>query len=51
MISYASDTWHCPVVFYMNAKYDSISYQDMVSLILQMQKKWEIGVIDEWCNI
>ena len=45
MISYASDTWHCPVVFYTNPVYDSTSYQDMVTLILQIQKKWEVGVI------
>lgn len=38
MISYASDTWHCSVVFYMNVKYDSTSYQEMVSLFADTEE-------------
>lgn len=48
IIAYASSTWNCPVVFYTNPVYDSTSYQNMVSLLLQIQKKWKIGVIDLW---
>lgn len=48
IIAYATKTWHCPVVFYTNPQYDSISYANMVDLLLQIQKKWDIGVIDLW---
>ena len=48
IIAYASSTWNCPVVFYTNPVYDSTSYHNMVSLLLQIQKKWKIGVIDLW---
>lgn len=38
MISYASDTWHCPVVFYTNPVNDSTSYQEMVSLFVDTEE-------------
>lgn len=38
MISYASDTWHCPVVFYTNPVNDSTSYQEMVSLFADTEE-------------
>lgn len=50
IISYAKSTWNCPVVFYTQAKYDSENYGDMVSLLLEIQKKWNITVIDLWNN-
>lgn len=50
IISYAKSTWNCPVVFYTQAKYDSENYGDMVSLLLEIQKKWGITVIDLWNN-
>ncbi|MCD8067799.1 MAG: SGNH/GDSL hydrolase family protein [Lachnospiraceae bacterium] len=48
IISYASDTWTCPVIFYTGSKYDSDAYDEMVELLLQIQDKWNIGVIDMW---
>lgn len=48
IISYARDTWRCPVVFYTGTKYPSNTYGQMVSLLLAIQKKWDIGVIDLW---
>jgi len=50
IISYAKSTWNCPVVFYTQAKYDSENYGDMVSLLLEIQEKWNITVIDLWNN-
>ena len=47
-IAYAKDTWNCPVVFYTQAKYDSDHYAKMVDLLLEIQKKWDITVIDFW---
>lgn len=48
IIAYAKSTWHCPVVFYTQAKYDSDHYGKMVDLLLEIQKKWDITVIDFW---
>lgn len=48
IIAYAYDTWDCPVIFYTGSKYDSDEYGDMVELLLQIQQKWDIGVIDMW---
>ncbi len=50
IIAYAKDTWSCPVVFYTQAKYDSEYYGEMVSLLLEIQKKWDITVIDFWSD-
>lgn len=48
IICYARETWDCPVVFYTGTKYDSDRYQEMVDALLQLQDKWDIGVIDFW---
>ena len=48
IIAYAKETWECPVVFYTQAKYDSEHYGKMVDLLLDIQKKWDITVIDFW---
>lgn len=48
IIAYARTTWGCPVVFYTQAKYDSDYYEKMVELLLEIQKKWDITVIDFW---
>ena len=38
-------------MFYTNPKYDSEKYEEMVQLLQQIQKKWEIGVIDQWNDV
>lgn len=48
IIAYVQKTWHCPVMFYTNPKYDSEDYAAMVEALLEIQKKWKIGVIDFW---
>ena len=48
IIAYARKTWHCPVVFYTGTKYESEAYETMVELLKEIQKKWDIGVIDLW---
>lgn len=50
IIAYAKETWNCPVVFYTQAKYDSGHYAKMVDLLLGIQKKWNLTVIDLWNN-
>ncbi len=48
IIAYAKATWNCPVVFYTQVKYDSDYYAKMVDLLLEIQQKWDITVIDFW---
>lgn len=48
IISYARETWDCPVVFYTNPKYDSEGYAAMVELLGRIADKWDISVIDLW---
>ena len=50
IIAYAKETWNCPVVFYTQTKYDSEHYGKMVDLLLEIQKKWDITVIDLWSD-
>ena len=46
IISYAKDTWHCPVVFFTGSYYASPEYQAMVERLKELQKKWEIGILN-----
>lgn len=48
IISYAEDTWDCPVVFYTGTRYGNEHYEKMVELLLEIQKKWDITVLDLW---
>lgn len=48
IIVYARETWNCPVIFYTGTQYDSDQYAKMVALLLEIQEKWDIGVIDLW---
>ena len=46
IISYVKNTWHCPVLFYTNARYESEAYAQMVERLKQLQKNHVIGIID-----
>ncbi len=46
IITYARDTWGCPVVFYTNAYYEKNAYAAMVDALYQLQQKYGIGIID-----
>lgn len=48
VIAYARETWSCPVLFYTGTRYESSAYAAMVEILLQLQKKWGIGIIDLW---
>ena len=50
IIAYARQTWHCPVVFYTNPRYDNAAYADMVAALPLLERKCGIGVIDLWHN-
>ena len=51
IIAYAEKTWHCPVLFYTGTRFDCEEYGEMVKLLLGIQKKWKIGVIDLWNDV
>lgn len=50
IVSYAVETWNCPVVFYTNARYDSAEYAAMVARLHEIQEKRGIGVLDLWTD-
>lgn len=48
IICYARQTWNCPVAFYTGSRYNSRAYEAMVNRLLEIKKKWGIGVLDLW---
>ena len=50
IIAYAKETWGCPVVFYTNARFDSMPYASMVARLYELEEKWGIGVLDLWSD-
>lgn len=50
IIVYVRDTWNCPVVFYTGSHYESDAYAAMVDALLEIQQKWDIGIVDLWNN-
>lgn len=50
IIAYVAETWNCPIVFYTGTYFESEEYSQMVTLLKQIQEKWDIGIIDQWDN-
>lgn len=50
IIRYVQDTWHCPVVFYTNSRYESPDYDALVDRLYELQEKYGIGIIDLWSS-
>ena len=50
IIAYARDTFNCPVAFYSGSYCEKENYAEMVQLLLDIQAKWGIGVIDMFNN-
>lgn len=48
IIAYIKDKYNCPIAFYTGPRYNSATYQNMVDALLEIQKKWDIYVIDFW---
>ena len=48
IISSAQQNWGCPVVFFTNARYENEAYEAMVDRLYELQKKWNIGILDLW---
>lgn len=50
IIAYAKETFDCPVAFYSGSYCEKENYAEMVELLLQIQEKWGIGVVDMFNN-
>ena len=54
IIVYVRDTWNCPVVFYTGTYFEEAEYASeyaaMVDALLEIQQKWDIGIVDLWNN-
>ena len=50
IIAYTQETFGCPVVFYSGTYCQKENYAEMVQLLLDIQEKWGIGVIDMFNN-
>lgn len=48
VIAYARETWDCPVCFFTGTQYDNDKYAQMVELLMKIQDKWNIYVLDLW---
>ena len=48
IISYAQRTWNCPVVFFTGSRYENPRYEAMVERLKELQKKWDIGILNLW---
>ena len=46
IIAYVKETFGCPVAFYTGSYFESPTYPDMVKLLLEIQEKWGIGVVN-----
>lgn len=48
IIDYVKDTWGCPVVYYTSPRFDSNTYQNMVTALNEIKEIKQINVIDMW---
>lgn len=46
IIDYVKKNWNCKIIFYTNPYFNRPTYKNMVDLLHQISKKWEIAVID-----
>lgn len=51
IISYARETWQCPILFYSGTKFNGELYRQMVDLLLAIKEKWNINVLDLWNDV
>lgn len=46
VVTYARETWRCPVVFYTGTYFESVEYAQMVELLMQVSELMDVLVID-----
>ncbi len=44
----SNSVWDCPVIFFTNPRYDSEQYGKMVEALYEVQKEYDIIIIDLW---
>ncbi len=48
IITYAKNTWHCPVMFYTGTKFENDHYEKMINLLYEISEKHNIFILDMW---
>lgn len=52
IIAYVRETYHCPVIFFTGTRFEgqrgTEEYTAMVARLLELQQKWDIGVLNQW---
>ena len=51
IIHYVQDNWGCPIIFYTGTQYGNEAYGDMVDMLLSLQEKYDIGIIDMYHDL
>lgn len=46
IIALCKKTWNCPIIFYTGTKFESDTYEVMISALKQIAEKWDIAVLD-----
>ncbi len=46
IISYAKETWHCPVIFYTNSNFGDKKYELLINELYKVKSKSNIEIID-----
>jgi lysophospholipase L1-like esterase len=46
IISYARETWNCPVIFYTNTCFGDKNYEVLINKLYEIKGKWNIEIID-----
>lgn len=50
LIAYTKDNLKCPIVFYTGTYYEDQNYANMIDALMELQKKWDLEIIDLWHN-
>ena len=50
IIAWVKEYLDCPVVFYTGTYFENENYGNMVDLLMRIQEKWHIGVVDLYNN-
>ena len=51
ILTYAKQTWDCPIMFYTCADFDDPEYEAAIDLLYELQNKYEFGIIDLYHNL
>ena len=46
ILDYVKNTFHCPIVFYTGAKFESEEYEQMISLLYDLKNEYAFEILD-----